>query len=62
MDEAAIDAIAKQALELKTGARALRSIFERLMQDAFLAVSTQPSIQKVRITKETVCGQPPLLL
>ena len=57
IDEDAVDAIVQQALELKTGARALRSIVERLMMDAFFAVSQSTSIKEVHITKDTVCKQ-----
>ena len=54
IDDAAVKAIVKQALELKTGARALRSIIERLMLDAFFAVSENKTLRTVHITEETV--------
>ena len=54
IDDAAVKAIVQQALELKTGARALRSIIERLMLDAFFAVSENKTLRTVRITEETV--------
>lgn len=54
VDEVAVDAIVEQALELKTGARALRSIIERLMLDAFFSVSQNKDIRTVHITKEVV--------
>ncbi len=50
----AIDAIVEQALELKTGARALRSIIEKLMMDVFFVVSKDKNIHTVTITKEVV--------
>lgn len=52
--ENAIDAIVQQALELKTGARALRSIIERFMLDIFFVVSKDKSIRSVMITEEVV--------
>ena len=53
-EDAAVGAIVQQAQELKTGARALRSIIERLMLNAFFSVSENKSIRTVRITEETV--------
>ena len=50
----AIDAIVQDALDLKTGARALRSIVERLMTDAFFEVSKNKSIREVVITRDVV--------
>ncbi len=50
----AIDAIIQDALDLKTGARALRSIVERLMTDAFFEVSKNKSIREVVITRDVV--------
>ncbi len=50
----AIDAIVQDALDLKTGARALRSIVERLMTDAFFEVSKNKSIHEVVITRDVV--------
>ncbi len=58
----AIDAIIEKALELKTGARALRSIIEQLMMDAFFTVSKDKSIKTITITKAVVCsGAQPIL-
>ncbi len=53
-DEGAIDAIVQQALELKTGARALRSIIERFMLDIFFTVSKDKNIRSVTITADVV--------
>lgn len=50
----AIDTIVEQALELKTGARALRSIVEKLMMDAFFTVSKDKNVHSVTINKEVV--------
>ena len=58
----AIDAIVEKALELKTGARALRSIIEGLMTDTFFEVSKNKSIKEVTITKAVVIrGEKPLM-
>lgn len=58
----AIDAIVQKALDLKTGARALRSIIEQLMMDAFFTVSKDKSVKTITITKAVVCsGAQPIL-
>ena len=58
----AIDAIIEKALDLKTGARALRSIIEQLMMDAFFTVSKDKSVKTLTITKAVVCsGAQPVL-
>lgn len=50
-------AIAKKAQELKTGARALRSIVEGLMLEVMYELPHDGSIAEVIITKETVEGK-----
>ncbi len=50
----AIDAIAHQALERKTGARALRAILEQVMLDIMYDVPSRPEIEEVVITKEVI--------
>ena len=50
----AILAIAKQALEKKTGARALRSILEEYMLDIMYEIPKDDNIGKVIITKEYI--------
>ena len=54
VDEDAIEAIIDKAMALKTGARALRSIIESVMLDAFYAVSKHEGIRQIRITSEVV--------
>lgn len=62
VEEAAINAILEKALEFKTGARALRSILEAIMLDAFFEASKNESIREVIITKDVVeKGVVPLL-
>lgn len=50
----AIEAIADKALELKTGARALRSIMEKMMLDIMYDIPQKENIKEVIIDKEVV--------
>ena len=52
----ALSALAKQAIERGTGARALRSIFEGLMLDIMFEVPSKEDIESVTITKDVVDG------
>lgn len=63
-DEDALRAIAKQALEKDTGARALRSIIEALMLDIMYEIPKDENIGQVVITKEYVnhCGGPKIIM
>jgi len=61
-DPEALKLIAQQAIDLKTGARALRSILEKLMLDVMYAVPHEPHIKMVTITPGVVQGtQKPLI-
>ena len=53
----AIGAIAEEAIALQTGARAIRSIMERVMLDVMFDIPVQSRIKEVLITKETVEGK-----
>ena len=53
----ATTAIAEKALELKTGARALRSIMEGLMLDIMYNIPQDDSIKEVTITRAVVEGK-----
>ena len=53
-DDDAILAIAKKAIEKKTGARALRSIIEEYMLDIMYEIPQDDNIGKVTITKEYI--------
>lgn len=55
--EDALRAMAKQAIERGTGARALRGIFERLMLDIMFKVPSDKSIRSVTLTAECVEGR-----
>lgn len=53
-EEAGLEAIAKKAIERKTGARGLRSIIENIMLEVMFELPSREDIQKCIITKETV--------
>ncbi len=50
----AVEAIAEKAIELKTGARGLRSIVENCMLDIMYRVPTDKTIEKVVIDRACV--------
>ncbi len=50
----ALQAVAKKALERKTGARGLRAIMEETLDDLMFRLPSDPTVSKVVITKETV--------
>ncbi len=50
----AVKAIADKALELKTGARGLRGIFEKMMTNIMYETPSDPDIRQVIITADTV--------
>lgn len=52
----AIEAIAQQALERKTGARGLRSIMEKIMMNIMYEIPSDDTIESCVITKEAVEG------
>jgi ATP-dependent Clp protease ATP-binding subunit ClpX len=61
-DEAALKAVAKKALEQKTGARGLRSILEKSMLDLMYEIPSMTGVRKCVITEETVTkGTRPML-
>ncbi len=53
-EDEAINAIVEKAIELKTGARGLRSIIEDIMTDIMFEIPSDNRIEKCIITKETV--------
>ena len=63
-EEEALRAIAKEAIERKTGARGLRSIIEHTMLDMMYELPSRDDIAKCIITKETITeqAQPKLIL
>lgn len=60
----AIERVAEKALERKTGARGLRSIFEKVMTDIMYEIPSRNDVAKCVITKGTIDGdaQPTLVL
>lgn len=54
--EDAVREIARKAIELKTGARGLRTIFENLMLDTMYELPGDDNVEKVVIDKDVVCG------
>lgn len=63
-DEEALKAIAKKAIERKTGARGLRSIIEEVMLDIMYEIPSRDDVEKCLITKDTVMNlaEPTLVL
>lgn len=57
VEEDALRAMAKQAIERGTGARALRGIFENLMLDVMYRVPSDKTIETVTITEDVVLGK-----
>ena len=53
----ALQAIAKKAIEKRTGARALRSILENMMLDVMYEIPSQKNVSVCRITREVVEGK-----
>ena len=53
-DDSALSAIAKKALEKKTGARALRSIIEEFMLDIMYQIPKDDNIGRVTITEDYI--------
>ncbi|MBQ8084625.1 MAG: ATP-dependent Clp protease ATP-binding subunit ClpX [Lachnospiraceae bacterium] len=62
-EEEALRAIAKETMERKTGARGLRSIIEKSVNELMYEIPSDESIAKCIITKETVegTGQPDIV-
>lgn len=63
-DSEALKAIAKKAIERKTGARGLRSIIEENLLDIMYEIPSRDDIEKCLITRETILsdGEPTLVL
>jgi ATP-dependent Clp protease ATP-binding subunit ClpX len=52
--EDALSAIAKRAIERKTGARGLRSIMENMLMDTMYEIPDKEDVEKVVVNKDTV--------
>jgi ATP-dependent Clp protease ATP-binding subunit ClpX len=59
--ESALVAIAKKALEKKTGARGLRSIVENVMLDIMYELPDLPAGEVYRVTEDVVEGRETVL-
>ena len=55
-EPAALEAIADKAIERKIGARGLRSVMEGVMTELMYTIPSDPTVQKVIITPESVNG------
>lgn len=63
VEDDAIKAIAAQAVQLNTGARGLRGIFEKIMTDIMYKIPSEEDVVKCIITKDTVeKGAEPILV
>ncbi len=58
-EEAAIEAIAKLAMERSTGARGLRAILEEIMLDVMYDIPSRSDVAQCIITCESITGQQP---
>ncbi len=54
IEDGAVQEIARRAIARKTGARGLRSIFEKAMMDIMYEIPSRDDIEKCIITKETI--------
>jgi len=54
--EEALGAIARKAIERKTGARGLRSIMESILLDTMFDLPSLEGVQEVMISKQVVDG------
>ena len=55
----ALEAVADKAIEMKIGARGLRSVMEGVMTDLMYSVPSDPTISKITITAACVDGTEP---
>jgi ATP-dependent Clp protease ATP-binding subunit ClpX len=62
-EEGALEAAAERALELKTGARGLRTIIEEVLLDIMYEIPSRSDVRKCVITADTIrSSKPPLLV
>lgn len=62
-EDDAVQAIAKQSMERKTGARGLRAVMEKTMQELMYTIPSDETITECTVTKEAVegTGEPRLI-
>ncbi len=58
----ALLAVAKEAIERKTGARGLRNVLEIIMLDIMYDLPSRPDLKTVIITEEAIQGKDPLFI
>ena len=58
-EKEAVEAIAQKAIDLKTGARGLRSIIEGCMLGVMYSAPSDPLIEKIKIIKSCIDGNLP---
>lgn len=56
-DEAALTAIAKEAMTRKTGARGLRSIIENALLETMYELPSRKDVKTVRVSREVIMGK-----
>ena len=61
-EEAALKAIAKEAIKRKTGARGLRSIIEDTMKEIMFDIPSNEQVSKVIVNEETIKTRNPQLV
>lgn len=62
-DEDAVKAVAKQAIERKTGARGLRAILEKAMMDLMYTIPSEENVLECKITKDVIeKGESPVII
>jgi ATP-dependent Clp protease ATP-binding subunit ClpX len=61
-EDGALEAAAERALELKTGARGLRTIIEETLLDVMYEIPSRTDVRKCVITADTIRSQKPPLL
>lgn len=63
IEDDALTAIAKKAIERKTGARGLRAIMEDALMDTMFSVPSDPTVESVKITADVILNNaPPVII
>ena len=62
MGDDTLRAVAEEAIKRKTGARGLRNVMEDTLNQLMFDVPSDPTISKVTITPESICGRAPALI
>ncbi|SHJ79673.1 endopeptidase Clp ATP-binding regulatory subunit (clpX) [Dethiosulfatibacter aminovorans DSM 17477] len=57
IEQGALEEIAMQALHIKTGARGLRGILEKVMTDIMFDIPSRDDIEKCIVTRETIVNK-----